>query len=137
MAGVEVHFFSRVIDAEADKEAGRVNGVVISGVEVREAGRDSPHIMPATLPSLFTGVDWSRVEFRPGSGMNWHDEYLFPSDRRRPLHSGGQNAAGKPNRPLAERVGTSCPHSGTDGDRHGCPERGLGCGEACEGDADG
>jgi FAD-dependent oxidoreductase family protein len=92
-----------VIDAEADEEAGRVNGVVISnvegyryvkaktfidatgdailsdivGVEVREAGRDSPHIMPATLPSLFTGVDWARVEFRPGSGMNWHDEYLF------------------------------------------------------------
>ena len=102
-AGVEVRFFSRVIDADADKESGRVNGVVIAnvegyryveaktfidatgdavlsnivGVEVREAGRDSPQIMPATLPSLFTGVDWDRSEFRPGPGMHGHDEYLF------------------------------------------------------------
>jgi hypothetical protein len=102
-AGVEVRFFSRVIDADADKEAGRVNGVVIAnvegyryvkakafidatgdailadivGVEVREAGRDTPEIMPATLPSLFTGIEWARTEFRPGAGMHAHDEYLF------------------------------------------------------------
>lgn len=82
-AGVEVRFFTRVIDADA--EDGRVNGVVLSNVEgysfvkartfidatgdailadlcgvaCREAGRDSPRIMPATLASLFTGVDWS------------------------------------------------------------------------------
>jgi ribulose 1,5-bisphosphate synthetase/thiazole synthase len=102
-AGVEVRFFSRVIDADADKENGRVNGVVIAnvegyryvkakafidatgdailsdivGVEVREAGRDTANIMPATLPSLFTGVDWDHTEFRPGQGMHGHDEYLF------------------------------------------------------------
>jgi hypothetical protein len=102
-AGVEVRFFSRVIDADAEPESGRVNGVVIAniegyryvkaktfidatgdaflsslvGVEVREAGRDTPQIMPASLPSLFTGIDWDRTEFRPGAGMHGHDEYLF------------------------------------------------------------
>ncbi|CAN5434052.1 FAD-dependent oxidoreductase [soil metagenome] len=84
-AGVEVRFFTRVIDADANGRDGRVNGVVLSNVEgytyvkartfidatgdailanlcgvaCREAGRDTPRIMPATLPSLFTGVDWS------------------------------------------------------------------------------
>jgi len=84
-AGVEVRFFTRVIDADADAQDGRVNGVVLGNVEgysyvkapafidatgdallanlcgvaCREAGRDTPRIMPATLPSLFTGVDWS------------------------------------------------------------------------------
>ncbi|SDT37697.1 FAD-dependent oxidoreductase [Jiangella sp. DSM 45060] len=102
-AGVEIRFFSRVIDADADQETGRVNGVVISnvegyryvkaktfidatgdailsdlvGVDVREAGRDTPHIMPATLPSLFAGIDWDRIVPRPGRGMHRHDEYLF------------------------------------------------------------
>ncbi len=82
-AGVEVRFFTRVIDADAGDN--RVNGVVLSNVEgytyvkartfidatgdailsnlcgvaCREAGKDSPRIMPATLPSLFAGVDWS------------------------------------------------------------------------------
>ena len=82
-AGVEVRFFTRVIDA--DVQDGVVNGVVLSNVEgysyvkartfidatgdailadlcgvtCREAGKDSPRIMPATLASLFTGVDWS------------------------------------------------------------------------------
>ncbi|MDF3056685.1 MAG: fumarate reductase [Rariglobus sp.] len=84
-AGVEVRFFTRVIDADADAGNGRVNGVVLTNVEgytyvkartfidatgdailadlcgvaCREAGRDTPRIMPSTLPSLFTGVDWS------------------------------------------------------------------------------
>jgi hypothetical protein len=31
------------------------------GVECREAVRDSPGIMPATLPSLFAGIDWERA----------------------------------------------------------------------------
>jgi hypothetical protein len=26
------------------------------------AGKDTPHIMPATLPSLFAGIDWERVD---------------------------------------------------------------------------
>jgi len=84
-AGVEVRFFTRVIDADTDGR--RVNGVVINnvegyryvragafidatgdavlahacGVKCREAGRDTPHIMPATLPSLFAGIDWKRA----------------------------------------------------------------------------
>jgi len=84
-AGVEVRFFTRVIDADADADARRVNGVVLSNVEgyrfvpaktfvdatgdavlcdlagaaCREAGRDTPRPMPATLTSLFAGIDWS------------------------------------------------------------------------------
>lgn len=86
-AGVEVRFFTRVIDAEADQENGQVSGVIISnvegyryipaktfidctgdailadlcGVRCREAGRDTPNIMPATLASHFTGVDWDQM----------------------------------------------------------------------------
>ena len=86
-AGVEVRFFTRVIDADVDPAIRNVNGVVIHNIEgygfikaktfidctgdavladlcgcaCREAGRDTPKIMPATLPSLFTGLDWSKV----------------------------------------------------------------------------
>ena len=84
-AGVEVRFFTRVIDAES--RGGRVVGVVTHNVEgyrfvpartfvdgtgdavlahlcdvpCREAGRDTPGIMPATLASLFTGIEWTRM----------------------------------------------------------------------------
>ena len=84
-AGVEVRFFTRVIDAETDPAGRTVRGVVLSniegyryvragtfidatgdailadlcGVPCREAGRDSAGIMPATLPSLVAGVDWA------------------------------------------------------------------------------
>ncbi len=83
-AKVEVRFFTRLIDADADAERRVVRGAVIHniegyryiraktfidatgdailcdlvGVRCREAGRDTPRIMPATLPSLFTSVDW-------------------------------------------------------------------------------
>ena len=83
-AGVEVRLFTRLVDAEADAAAGRVDGVVLHNIEglrlvrarayvdgtgdgvladlcgtaCREAGRDTPNIMPATLTSLFAGVDW-------------------------------------------------------------------------------
>lgn len=86
-AGVEVRFFTRVIDCDIDAGNRAMNGVVIhniegcayvrgrafidatgdavlahlAGVPCREAGRDTPHIMPCTLPSLFTGVDYSRL----------------------------------------------------------------------------
>ncbi len=85
-AGVEVRFFTRVIDADASPAAGEVRGIVTSSVEgyryitakafidatgdavladlcgaaCREAGRDTPNIMPATLCALFAGADWSR-----------------------------------------------------------------------------
>ena len=84
-AGVEVRFFTRVIDAEVDSTNRAVRGVVLSNVEgcrfvrapafidatgdailadlcgaaCREAGRDSDGIMPATLASLLSGVDWT------------------------------------------------------------------------------
>jgi len=90
-AGVEVRFFTRLCDAEADSGAGRVEGVVLNNVEgwrmvraatfidatgdavlaaaagaaCREAGRDSPRIMPATMASLFAGpVDWRRCTWQ-------------------------------------------------------------------------
>lgn len=86
-AGVEVRFYTRVIDADADR--GKVNGIVLNNVEgyryiraktfvdatgdavladlcgvlCREAGRDTPRIMPATLCSLYAGIDWSRTGY--------------------------------------------------------------------------
>lgn len=88
-AGVEVRFFTRVIDAETTGQ--RVDGVVLNNIEghryvragtfidctgnaeltalcgaaVREAGRDTPRIMPPTLCSQFTGIDWTRASSRP------------------------------------------------------------------------
>lgn len=85
-AGVEVRFFTRVIDADAGARNGTLAGVVLHniegyryiraktfidgtgdavlaklcGVTCREAGRDTPHIMPATLTSLFAGIDFDR-----------------------------------------------------------------------------
>jgi FAD-dependent oxidoreductase family protein len=82
-AGVEVRFFTRVIDA--DRDGKNVRGVILQniegyryvaaekfvdatgdavladlcGVPCREAGRDTPAPMPATLCSLHAGIDWS------------------------------------------------------------------------------
>ena len=87
-AGVEVRFFTKVIDADVHAEERKVNGLVLHniegysfiaakafidctgdavladlcGVDCWEAGRDTQHIMPATLPSLFAGIDWARVD---------------------------------------------------------------------------
>ncbi|NQU23702.1 MAG: FAD-dependent oxidoreductase [Candidatus Nealsonbacteria bacterium] len=86
-AGVEVRFFTRVIDADADSQGGKVSGVVLQNIEgyrfirarayidatgdavladlcgaaCREAGRDTPAPMAATLCSLHAGIDWSRM----------------------------------------------------------------------------
>ena len=87
-AGVEVRFFTRVIDADADTKTGKVAGVILNNIEghryvraktfidctgdavladlcgaaCREAGRDTPRPMPATLTSLHTNIDWTRVK---------------------------------------------------------------------------
>ncbi len=84
-AGVEVRFFTRVIDAEVAPEGNRVEGVVLHNVEgyrfvrapafidatgdaalahragaaCREAGRDTPNIMPPTLCSAQAGIDYT------------------------------------------------------------------------------
>jgi hypothetical protein len=86
-AGVEVRFFTSLIDADANKETGKIDGVIIHnieghryiqsktfidgtgdavladlcGVQCREAGRDTPKIMPSTLASLFAGIDWDQA----------------------------------------------------------------------------
>ncbi|MDR1599054.1 MAG: FAD-dependent oxidoreductase [Oscillospiraceae bacterium] len=85
--GVEVRFFTRVIDAQVDDATKRVDGVVLSNMEgyryVRakafidatgdgllcgfcgarhwDAGRDTPNIMPPTLCALFSGIDWEAL----------------------------------------------------------------------------
>lgn len=83
-AGVEVRFFSRVVDAEADAGRGTVEGVVAHGVEgftfvetpslvdatgdavvadlsgaaTLRAGRDTDAIMPPTLCGIVNGIDY-------------------------------------------------------------------------------
>jgi hypothetical protein len=85
-AGVETRFFTRVIDVDAT--APQVNGVVLSNIEglryikarafidgtgdamlthacgapVREAGRDTEHIMAPTLCSAQAGIDFSQFK---------------------------------------------------------------------------
>lgn len=83
-AGVEIRFFTKVIEADAAGEQGRINGVIINNIEgysyikaktfidatgdavlsdlcgaaYRAAGRDTEKIMAATLASLFANIDW-------------------------------------------------------------------------------
>jgi ribulose 1,5-bisphosphate synthetase/thiazole synthase len=85
-AGVEVRFFTRVIDADANPQQGRVQGVVTNSVEgyryirakafidatgdailselcgakSRAAGRDTPNIMPPTLCAAIADLDYER-----------------------------------------------------------------------------
>jgi hypothetical protein len=85
-AGVEVRFFTRLIDVDVSSVEQRIRGVILHniegyryiraktfvdstgdavladlcGVPCREAGKDTPHIMPATLPSLFVNIDWEQ-----------------------------------------------------------------------------
>jgi len=86
-AGIEVRFFTRVIDADADVKTGVVTGIIqqnveglryvkaktfidatgdavlsnICGVQCRTAGIDSPVAMPPTLCSYLANVDWEHV----------------------------------------------------------------------------
>jgi hypothetical protein len=87
-AGVDIRFFTRVIDVDADVRAGEVQGVILSNIEgyryvpakafvdatgdavlsalcgavCREAGRDTPGIMPPSLCSMVASVDWDRFK---------------------------------------------------------------------------
>ena len=82
-SGVEVRFFTRLIDADADAANRSIRGVILHNIEgyryvpakmfidatgdavladlcgapYREAGRDAPEAMPPTLCSLCAGVD--------------------------------------------------------------------------------
>ncbi len=88
-AGIEVRFFTRVIEADADAKKGKVNGIIqqnieglkyvkankfidctgdavltdLCGAKCREAGKDTPHIMPSTLCSYFSNIDFSRITY--------------------------------------------------------------------------
>lgn len=83
-AGVEVRFFTRVVEADADPKQRRVHGVITSNVEglrylrakafidatgdailadlcgaaARAAGRDTPKIMPPTLCAALADIDF-------------------------------------------------------------------------------
>ena len=86
-AGVEVRFFTRLVDVDADVRIRTVHGVIshnieglrylraktfidgtgdavlaaLCGAACREAGRDTPNIMPPTLCSLCGGIDWNKT----------------------------------------------------------------------------
>lgn len=90
-AGVEIRYFTRVIDVDADSKSGFIRGIIINNIEgyryiqaktfvdatgdavlanlckikCREAGRDTPGIMPATLASLHSGIDWNAFDHEP------------------------------------------------------------------------
>ncbi|MBN8525556.1 MAG: FAD-dependent oxidoreductase [Planctomycetes bacterium] len=111
-AGVEVRFFTRLCDAEAGN--GVVRGVVLNNVEgwrmlrartyidctgdavlaaaagaaCREAGRDTPRIMPATMASYFSGpIDWSRCGWQAqqdGLKRALADGFFTQRDRHMP-----------------------------------------------------
>ncbi len=96
-AGVEVRFFTRLIDADA--QPGTVNGVILNNIEghryvpakafvdatgdgvladlcgapCREAGRDTPRIMPGSLCSLYAGIDWPLVLEEAAKGQPRED----------------------------------------------------------------
>lgn len=87
-AGVEVNYFTKLVDCSMETDT-RLGGVIIHNIEgfsyvpartfvdgtgdailadlakapCREAGRDTERIMPATLPSLFGGIDWDRCDY--------------------------------------------------------------------------
>ena len=86
-AGVHIQFFTRVIDVDANTKQGKVTGLILNnieghhyikaktfidctgdayvaklcGVTCREAGTDTPTIMPPTLCGLVTGYDINQL----------------------------------------------------------------------------
>lgn len=110
-AGVEIRFFTRVIDVDFDGAV--VNGVVVNNVEGHayikarafidatgdavlstlcgvncwEAGRDSEHIMPPTLCSAMASIDWSRFKGQEQQAAIFkgiEDGYFTQNDRHVP-----------------------------------------------------
>ena len=110
-SGVDVRFFTELIDVDADPRTGQVAGVVVHnidgyryirarafidgtgnavlaklcGAECREAGRDTPGIMPPTLISLCSGIDWSRMGNQQAAlERALEDHFLKQPDRHLP-----------------------------------------------------
>jgi ribulose 1,5-bisphosphate synthetase/thiazole synthase len=87
-AGVEVRYFTRVVDVDADPKSGRIHGVITNNIEgfryigakafidgtgdavltqlcgakVLAAGRDTPNIMPPTLCAVLADIDYDRFK---------------------------------------------------------------------------
>ena len=87
-AGVEIHYFTRVIDADVDKQKGRVNDLVTNKVEgyryiaaktfidatgdvilsdlcgdkAYAAGKDKPNIMPPALCAMISCMDYEQYK---------------------------------------------------------------------------
>lgn len=122
-AGVEVRFFTSLIDADADRDNRRVNAVIIHNIEgyrcirartfldctgdgvladlvgapCRDAGRDTPRIMPATLASLMAGVDWTQMDWdKQNEGLQraLADGHFTQPDRHLPGMSAVGNSVG-------------------------------------------
>jgi hypothetical protein len=94
-AGVEIRYFTRVIEADADTAGHKVNGAIISnieglryirarafidatgdavlaaacGVACKVAGRDWP-FQPATVCSTFSGIDWNHPAYTTNRGTD-------------------------------------------------------------------
>ena len=55
----------------------------ICGVSCREAGRDTPKIMPPSLCSLFAGIDWDRIKM--GGWTKDDPQTVVPSEQQEKL----------------------------------------------------
>jgi ribulose 1,5-bisphosphate synthetase/thiazole synthase len=113
-AGVEVRFFTRVIDADVDRRKSRVNGVIASnvegyryiaaktfidctgdailsdlcGVKSRAAGKDTKNIMPPTLCAVVSDIDFDRLKKGPSQAAMIEkaiaEDYFTQADRHVP-----------------------------------------------------
>ena len=112
-AGVEVRFYTRVIDADADPKEKRLHGVITNSVEgyhyirakafidatgdailtglcgapARAAGKDTPNIMPPTLCARICDIDFDRFGKASQQGMIEKaiaDKYFSQPDRHVP-----------------------------------------------------
>ena len=121
-SGVEVRFFTRLVDVDADARTGQVKGIItnsvegyhyiesktfvdgtgdgilshLCGVKLRTAGIDTQHIMPPTLCALVDGIDYNRYK---GDQQKWlekalDDGFMAQPDRHLPgiFRSGSDTA---------------------------------------------
>ena len=122
-AGVEVRFYTKVVEAETDPRKKRLHGVVLHnieglsyveakafidatgdavladlcGVPSRRAGKDTPNIMPPTLCAANSGIDYQtfhRKKQQEAVEKALQDGYFSQADRHVPgLFRTGQSTA--------------------------------------------
>ncbi|HEX4750680.1 MAG TPA: FAD-dependent oxidoreductase [Bryobacteraceae bacterium] len=112
-SGVEVRYFTRVIDADVDHERCRIKGVITSNIEgyryigastfidctgdavltqvcgakVRAAGKDTKDIMPPTLCAMISDIDYTRFKKATQQAMVEKavaEDFFTQSDRHVP-----------------------------------------------------